>query len=210
MENIHQYSDDEMLRVLTEIKKMVPRWVRIMRVQREISSDQIISGPKIGNLRQLVHQNLKKQGFSCKCIRCREAGLSKNSTDSELKLNREDYRSSDGNEVFLSFDDSSDSVYGFLRLRNPSTKAHRSEVLQDSCIVRELHVYGKSLKIGERSKDDIQHSGLGKRLMREAERIAKEEFDSKKLFVISAVGTREYYQKLGYSLLGPYMVKELV
>ncbi len=203
------YSEDDMLNVLTEIKKMVPRWIRIMRVQREISSDEIISGPKLGNLRQLVQKNLKKQGFSCKCIRCREAGLSKNSIDSELKLNREDYLSSDGSEVFLSFDDSSDSVYGFLRLRHPSNKAHRREVFHDSCIVRELHVYGKSLKIGERSKDDIQHSGLGKRLMSEAERIAKEEFDSKKLLVISAVGTREYYQKLGYSLSGPYMVKEL-
>ena len=203
------YSEDDMLNVLTEIKKMVPRWIRIMRVQREISPDEIISGPKLGNLRQLVQKNLKKQGLSCKCIRCREVGLSKNSIDSELKLNREDYLSSDGSEVFLSFDDSSDSVYGFLRLRHPSNKAHRREVFHDSCIVRELHVYGKSLKIGERSKDDIQHSGLGKRLMREAERIAKEEFDSKKLLVISAVGTREYYQKLGYSLSGPYMEKEL-
>ena len=96
-----------------------------------------------------------------------------------------------------------------MRLRNPSNKAHRSEVYNGSSIVRELHVYGKSLKIGERSKNDIQHSGLGKRLMKEAERIAKDEFGSKKLLVISAVGTREYYQKLGYSLLGPYMAKEL-
>jgi len=100
-------------------------------------------------------------------------------------------------------------VYGFLRLRQPSTKAHREEVSNQTSIVRELHVYGKSLKIGERNKDDIQHSGLGKSLMSNAEKIAKEEFDSKKLLVISAVGTREYYQKLGYSLDGPYMAKQL-
>jgi elongator complex protein 3 len=87
--------------------------------------------------------------------------------------------------------------------------AHRKEISQDICIVRELHVYGKSIKIGEKNTKDIQHSGLGKKLMREAEKIAKEEFDSKKLLVISAVGTREYYQKLGYSLSGPYMAKEL-
>jgi elongator complex protein 3 len=148
--------------------------------------------------------------MSCKCIRCREAGLSKkNVSSSELKLNREDYLSSDGKEVFLSFDDSNDSVYGFLRMRHPSNKAHREEISQNSCIVRELHVYGKSLKIGERNKDGIQHMGLGKSLMGRAEKIAKEEFDSKKLLVISAVGTREYYQKLGYSLYGPYMAKEL-
>ena len=100
-------------------------------------------------------------------------------------------------------------MYGFLRLRHPSNRAHRKEISSDSCIVRELHVYGKSLKIGERNKDDIQHTGLGKKLMLEAERISKEEFDSKKLLVISAVGTREYYQKLGYSLYGPYMAKDL-
>ena len=204
------YSDQDMLKVLTEIKKNVPRWVRIMRVQREISTDEIIAGPRIGNLRQIVHKNLKKENLSCKCIRCREVGLYRKSVSSkELKLNRDDYASSGGREVFLSYDDSDDAVYGFLRLRYPSPKAHRREISQDVCIVREVHVYGKSLKIGERNKDDIQHSGLGKGLMREAERIAKEEFDSKKLLVISAVGTREYYQKLGYSLCGPYMAKGL-
>jgi elongator complex protein 3 len=82
-------------------------------------------------------------------------------------------------------------------------------VEQNSCIVREIHVYGKSLKLGETEENEIQHSGLGKNLMREAEKISKEEFDAKKILVISAVGTREYYQKLGYSLYGPYMSKTL-
>ena len=97
-----------------------------------------------------------------------------------------------------------------MRLRKPSSLAHRKEVKEDSSsIVRELHVYGKSLRIGEKEKNEIQHSGLGKKLMKEAERISKEEFDVKKILVISAVGTREYYQKLGYSLYGPYMRKSL-
>ena len=204
------YSDEDMMKVLTEVKKIVPRWVRIMRVQREISPGEIIAGPKSGNLRQLVIQNLKKQGFSCKCIRCREAGLSnKQASIDELNLNRQDYESSLGQESFLSYEDTSDSIYGFLRLRNPSQMAHRPEITSNSCIVRELHVYGKSLKIGERQDDGIQHSGLGKNLMLEAENIAKEDYDAKKLLVISAVGTREYYKKLGYSLNGPYMAKEL-
>ena len=205
------YSDNDMLNVLTEIKKMIPRWVRIMRVQREISSDQIIAGPKLGNLRQILQQNLKQQNISCKCIRCREAGLSESTVDlNYIKLNREKYESSGGDEVFLSYDDSKDRIFGFLRLRKPSSKAHRQEVSQDTCIVRELHVYGKSLKLGERDKDSVQHLGLGKNLMAEAEKISKEEFDVKRLLVISAVGTREYYRKLGYSHLGPYMSKELV
>jgi elongator complex protein 3 len=204
------YSDEDMIRVLTEIKKIVPSWVRIMRVQREISSSEIIAGPKIGNLRQIVLKKLKEQNYSCKCIRCREAGLSrKYDLSSPLRLSRQDYHSSDGNEVFLSYVDSDDSIYGFLRLRHPSKNAHRKEISQDVGIVRELHVYGKSVKIGQKNKSDIQHSGLGKKLMSEAEKITKEEFDSKKLIVISGVGTREYYQKLGYSLFGPYMKKEL-
>jgi elongator complex protein 3 len=204
------YSDQDMIRVLTEVKKNIPKWVRIMRVQREISPNEIIAGPKSGNLRQIVHQNLSKQGLSCKCIRCREVGLTNKKTDNQdIKLNRINYESSGGDEVFLSYEDTNDSIYGFLRLRRPSSHAHRKEVGNNSCIVRELHVYGKSLKLGEKGENEIQHSGLGKNLMKEAERISKEEFNATKLLVISAVGTREYYQKLGYSLYGPYMVKTL-
>jgi elongator complex protein 3 len=192
------------------MKKNVPKWVRIMRVMREIGPKEIIAGPKSGNLRQIVQQNLAKQGVSCKCIRCREAGLSKKKPEGQtLSLNRINYNSSGGDEVFLSYEDTDESIYGFLRLRNPSTLAHRKEVGEDSCIVRELHVYGKSLKIGQKEENQIQHSGLGKKLMKEAEKISSEEFDANRLLVISAIGTREYYQKLGYSLYGPYMSKPL-
>jgi len=204
------YTDEEMLHVLTEAKKMVPKWVRIMRVQREITPGEIQAGPKAGNLRQIVHKRLKDEGFSCKCIRCREAGLSRKNTPSELlKLNKEKYDSSNGRETFISFDDEDETIYGFLRLRKPSELAHRDEITPNSCIVRELHVFGKSIKIGEHEENSIQHSGLGRKLMDEAEKISKESFDAKKLLVISAGGTREYYKKLGYSLDGPYMSKQL-
>ena len=100
------YSDEDMIKVLTEVKKDIPKWVRIMRVQREISSKEIIAGPKSGNLRQIVHQNLAKQGLRCKCIRCREAGLSNKKIEKqELRLIRIDYDSSNGKEVFLSYED---------------------------------------------------------------------------------------------------------
>lgn len=204
------YSQDNMIQVLTEVKKIIPRWVRIMRLQREISSDQIIAGPNLGNLRQIVQQNLKRQNLSCRCIRCREAGLSEDTIDiNDIRLHREDYISSGGQEIFLSYDDSKDRIFGFLRLRKPSDKAHRNEVTNNTCIVRELHVYGKSLKLGQRDIDSIQHLGLGKSLMKEAERISREEFDAERLLVISAVGAREYYRKLGYLRLGPYMAKEV-
>ena len=203
------YSNEDMIKVLTEVKKNIPKWVRIMRIQREISPNEIIAGPKSGNLRQIVHQNLANQGISCKCIRCREVGLSnKKSERNDVKLDRVNYDSSGGKEVFLSYVDKDESIYGFLRLRKPSIKAHREEV-KDCCIVREIHVYGKSLRLGEKEKNETQHSGLGKNLMKDAEKISKEEFDAKRILVISAVGTREYYQKLGYSLYGPYMSKTL-
>jgi len=205
------YSDEDMLNVLTEVKKIVPKWIRIMRVQREITPMEIIGGPKMGNLRQIVHKNLKSQGFSCKCIRCREAGLAKkNSVEEKLELERIDYDSSNGKEVFLSYKDSKDLIYGFLRLRKPSTNAHRKEITNDVAIVRELHVFGKSIEIGKHEKESFQHVGLGKKLMAESERIAKDEFSSRRLLVISAVGTREYYQKLGYKIYGPYVSKELI
>ena len=96
-----------------------------------------------------------------------------------------------------------------MRLRKPSELTHRDEITTNSCIVRELHVFGKSIKIGEHDKNSIQHSGLGRKLMDEAEKISREDFDARKLLVISAVGTREYYKKSGYSLDGPYMSKRL-
>jgi len=204
------YSDEEMLNVLTETKKIVPKWVRIMRVQREITPNEIQAGPKSGNLRQMIHKRLKEQGYSCKCIRCREAGLSRKNMPSEvLKLNREEYNSSSGKEIFLSFDDKDETIYGFLRLRKPSKMAHRNEITENSCIIRELHVFGKSIKIGKHEENSIQHSGLGRKLMGEAEKISREDFDARKILVISAIGTREYYKKLGYRLDGPYMSKQL-
>lgn len=203
------YSDEDMIKVLTEVKKKIPKWVRIMRVQREISPEEIIAGPKSGNLRQIVHQNLSKEGISCKCIRCREVKLSDKMVEDQLEVKRINYDSSGGKEVFLSYEDKNESIYGFLRLRKPSMNAHRDEIDSDSCIIRELHVYGKSLKLGQKEEKAIQHLGLGKNLMKQAEKISREEFNAKKILVISAVGTREYYQKLGYSLYGPYMYKKL-
>ena len=207
--NYKPYSTEEMINVLVEAKKNIPKWVRIMRVQREITMDEIVDGPKMGNLRQKVHEELHKQGTSCKCIRCREAGLNNKKEFSELKLERIDYDASGGKEVFLSFNDDDDLAYGFLRLRKPSELAHREEITEKTSIVRELHVFGKAIKIGEQREFSFQHQGIGRRLMDEAEKIASTDLSSNKLCVISAIGTREYYRKLGYKINGPYMAKEL-
>lgn len=197
------YTEAEMIRVLATAKAAVPEWVRIMRVQREIPSDDIVAGPRHGNLRQMVHREMERRGTSCSCIRCREPRGGK---PAEIHPRRIDYTASGGREVFLSYVDGDSRIYGFLRLRKPGPAACRPEV-RDSSLVRELHVYGPSLGMGERG--GIQHSGLGRRLLGEAEEVSRTELGVDRIMVISAVGTREYYSRLGYSLYGPYMAKKL-
>jgi elongator complex protein 3 len=203
------YSDDELVNVIVEMKKIVPEYVRIMRVQREIESGDIVAGPKSGNLRQLVLKRLRDEGHECQCIRCREAGLQRRYPDAgNVALRRQDYVASGGKEVFLSFESKDGrTLLGFLRLRRIAGP-HRKE-LAGSAIVRELHVYGQAIGVGsEADGSSMQHRGYGMKLMQEAERIARDEMNVSKIAVISAVGTREYYKKqLGYRQDGPYVSK---
>lgn len=208
------YSDNDLVDLLVQVKKMVPPYVRIMRVQREIESADIVAGPRSGNLRQLVLARLKEQGFRCRCIRCREAGLQKKyPAADEVELKRIDYTASAGQEVFLSFEtkDVHPTILGFLRLRRIA-RPHREE-LAGAAVVRELHVYGQAIGVGSASDaESMQHRGYGMKLMQEAERIVREEMRGVwKLAVISAVGTREYYKKqlVGYRQDGPYVSKVL-
>jgi elongator complex protein 3 len=205
------YSDDELVNVIVEAKKIVPEWVRIMRMQREIESKDILAGPKSGNLRQIVLRNLRQQGYSCRCIRCRETGLQRRyPPEEEVELIRKDYIASGGREIFLSYESKGggDTILGFLRLRKVA-RPHRDE-LDGSTVVRELHIYGQVINIGRSDRgDSYQHRGLGMKLLSEAERISKEELGVNKIAVISAVGTRQYYKKLGYLQDGPYVSKVL-
>lgn len=198
-------SADEAADIIVELKKVVPKWCRIMRVQRDIPSTVISAGPIMTNLRQLVEKKMKEQGLKCKCIRCREPKNKDISWD-DVELLRGDYQAN-GKEIFLSFEDTkNDLLLGFCRLRIVP-KSHRAEIPENSAGIRELHVYGTAVPLGEEGV--IQHRGLGRKLMAEAERIVKEEFNCKKMLVISGVGVREYYETLGYKRDGPYMSKEL-
>jgi elongator complex protein 3 len=185
--------------IIIRAKKFIPKWCRVMRVQRDIPCDIIEAGPNLTNLRQSIEQKAE-----CKCIRCREP-RDKIVDWSSVKLLREDYSASGGKEIFLSFEDiKNDLLLGFCRLRIVP-ESHRSEIPKHSAGIRELHVYGQAVPLGE--SGDIQHKGLGRQLMAEAERIAKEEFACKKMVVISGIGAREYYKKLGYTKDGVYMSK---
>jgi elongator complex protein 3 len=204
------YSDEELVNVIVEAKKAVPEWVRIMRIQREIESKDIIAGPNSGNLRQIVFKKLREQGYRCKCIRCRETGLQRRyPSEDEIILRRIDYSASKGSEIFLSYETKAgDTILGFLRLRKVA-RPHRAE-LDGSAVVRELHIYGQAISIGiSDRRDSYQHKGLGMRLLKEAERISKDDFGVDKIAIISAVGTRQYYKKFGYQQDGPYVSKEL-
>jgi elongator complex protein 3 len=213
------YSDDDYIRILVEVKRAVPSWIRIMRVQREIENKYIVAGPRSGNLRQSALQKLSELGLRCRCIRCRESGLQKSMLlqEKEICLTREDYLASGGNEVFLSFESKDKfTLLGFVRLRIPAFP-HRPEIraldnlaFGDSAIIRELHVYGVSVDIGcIPGNDSYQHKGYGLKLMKEAERIVRDEFGLRRISVLSAIGTRDYYRKIGYSKNGPYMTKSL-
>jgi elongator complex protein 3 len=260
------YTTEDLVKLLVEVKKIIPPWVRIMRIQREIEPADIVAGPKVGNIRQLVLDELRRQGIRCRCIRCREVGLlnySADMLDREPNLSRLDYFASGGKEIFLSYEmDSNNLLLGFLRLRimtNPLRKELQStpsmtnnakggteakdSIKFVSAIVRELHVYGKVEAIPRSGKQNksltlnqgfenqsfyakslsslkrenveglsnlkVQHRGLGKALLAEAEKICKDEFNLKALSVISAVGTRDYYRKFGYTNNGPYVTKLL-
>ena len=211
----NSYTEEDLVNILIEVKKMVPPWVRIMRIQREIEPSDIIAGSKKGNIRQIALKKLKELGITCKCIRCREAGLQKLQKYDlqEIILNRIDYVAGGAKEVFLSMESrDSYSLFGFLRLRN-LISSHRRELCnnqKNSAIIRELHVYGKVVDIGQKNNyHSFQHGGIGLRLIEEAEKISKQEFNVEKLSVISAVGTRGYYKKIGYNQNGPYVTKNL-
>jgi len=190
------YSDKQLEYVIIESKKAVPIYTRIIRLIRDIPGESIEAGNKITNLRQVM----KDKGVVCNCIRCREA-KNKLIDEQDLKLNILKYESSGGEEYFISFDSlDKKTLYGFCRLRIDKN----SSISQ--VIIRELHVYGQLVPVGNKKK--IQHSGLGKRLVAEAEKIAQKN-KAKELAIISGVGVRGYYKKLGYKLKNTYMIKNL-
>jgi elongator complex protein 3 len=217
LQGSHQpYSTEQAVSIIGEIKKVTPRWLRIMRVQRDIPARLIIAGVKKSNLRQLVQERLATEGKRCQCIRCREVGhrilAGKINPEMEnIRITSEKYEASEGTEVFISADDpENDVLVGYLRLRIPSEKAHRAEVnTTTSAIVRELHVYGPLVPVGSHAGRAWQHKGFGERLLREAERTAIDEYDLRKLLVISALGTIRYYMRFGYERDGVYVSKKL-
>ena len=192
------YSEEETKKLLEKMMKIIPEYCRVMRIMREFPKEKLIDGLTRLDLRKDIEDNFRNKGLKIKEIRMREVGFNQKNLDLDVKVKIIEYDSSNGKEFFLEFINKDDIIFGLLRLR----------LSEKGAMVRELHVYGQALNLGEKGLES-QHRGLGKMLMDKAEEITKENgFD--KLFVISGVGVREYYKKLGYELEGYYMVKEFL
>ncbi len=199
------YTDEELMEVISEIKKHVPEYCRIIRVIRDFPAESIVAGSKKSNLRQIM----QRKGVVCRCVRCREI---QDALITNYELRITNYRANGGKEVFISIDESKlDKLIGLCRLRLPNKRLKSIfDELKGAAIVRELHVYGRQEGLNNKRsvKSNTQHLGFGRQLMEKAEEISKKS-DYKKIAVIAAIGTREYYRKFGYELEGSYMVKRL-
>ncbi len=207
-------STDQAATIIAKAKRFVPKWCRIQRIMRDIPTTLSTGGPQSNNLRQLIEKKCKELGIECQCIRCREAGHIQHNRGIRLDapnavFSVEEYEASKGTEFFVSAEEPNENaLFGFCRLRIPF-QPFRPEISSKTALIRELHVFGEAIGLGEKKVGGIQHHGLGKKLLEKAEQIAQEEFGSKKMIVISGVGAREYYRKLGYRQKGAYMEKVL-
>ena len=202
------YSNLQIKKLLVQIKKNIPPYVRISRLIRDIPEESILAGPNVSNLRQI----LSHEKISCRCIRCRE--VENNFAASEaIILDRIDYSASQGREIFLQFvSPDKQKLFALLRLRINSPKSLKNPLfpaLKNSAIIREVHTYGHLLSLGKKNSSSPQHQGLGKKLIAQAEKIAKKEFGLERIAVISGIGVRQYYEKLGYRLQNTYLVKKI-
>lgn len=212
--------DAEFAKFILRVKKeIIPPFVRIARLVRDVPTSSIMAGPTISNLRQMIAHESR-----CQCIRCREV-KSDYTIGERIILDRIDYDASDGKEIFLQYvSQDKYKLFALLRLRIPSENnaQHFIPALRNAALIREVHTYGKLVPIDKHDKvnsegregalghkNSPQHIGLGKKLMQEAERRAKKEYGLKKIVVISGVGVRNYYRKLGYKLQNTYLVKNL-
>jgi elongator complex protein 3 len=227
------YRDEEIVKLLVKFQTIVPPWVRIMRLMRDIPVSNILDGAKFSNLRQILTQQpqklrqlvgddfftehgLDKKGVQFMDIRAREVGFKDLIANPDIVsvppvLKRRNYRANGGDEVFLSFESEDEkTIFALLRLRKPSGQKfeHFGSVLHNAALIREVHSYGTEISVGEEAGLG-QHRGLGKRLIVEAEKIAREEWDLPRMTIIAGVGTREYYRKWGYELRSTYMTKKL-
>jgi elongator complex protein 3 len=205
----HPYSTEDLINLIADVKPSIPRYCRVNRVIRDIPSTHVVEGNKRTSLRQDVQVELKRRGTHCDCIRCREVRGEKMDAGS-LQLDDLVYHPDGAEEHFLSFVTPEDKIAGFLRLSLPGPNSSETGLkdLEGAAIIREVHVYGQSLGVGKEQNGAAQHAGLGTRLLVQADRIAREK-GYRRMAVIAAVGTRQYYLERGFERGELYLVKNL-
>jgi elongator complex protein 3 len=200
------YDTPTAARLLAALKRELPPWVRVQRIQRDIPARLIAAGVRTSNVRQKALALLRDEGRACRCLRCREAGRRASPPPDAFELTETSYPAGGGRETFFAWEEpTSDTVAGFLRLRYPSD---RTEGGLDAPVIRELKVVGTEVPVGASGTgpSEYQHRGFGRGLLEAAEESVRSAGFSR-VFVTSAVGTREYYRRLGYERVGPHMAK---
>lgn len=210
------YSSEEAADLISEFYRYIPKYVRVMRIQRDIPAGLIQGGVKKSNLRELVENRIREKEIIPKEIRWREIGLNKEKSGGKEKpvdrfgIKTEEYEASGGTEIFISYESIKKGIIaGFLRLRIPNGSITRREIDKNTAIVRELHVYGSEEEVGRKSKTSVQHGGIGRALLKEAEKIAKKRFNKSEIIINSGIGARKYYFRSGYKPKGNYVAKNL-
>lgn len=203
------YTTDELVDLIADLKTSIPTYCRVNRIIRDIPSTHVVEGNKRTSLRQDVHEEMKRRGTFCQCIRCREVRARAIYLPS-LKLVDTIYSTGGAEEHFLSFVTDENQIAGFLRLSLPVFDAPdlKFPEIVHAAMIREVHVYGQSLPVGAEANGSAQHIGLGMQLIKQSERIAFER-GFRKLAVISAVGTRRYYLRHGFRPGDLFMIKDL-
>ncbi len=190
------YTEEELLKLLKKVMLNVPKYCRITRMIRDIPGTDIVVGNKKTNFRQIVEKSLDREGKSSVDIRAREI-RGKVVSFEDLKTKTTHYKTTISDEYFIEYVTEDDEIAGFLRLSLPTIKSFVKE-LGDSALIREIHIYGESIELGTKKTGKAQHIGLGKSLIKMAEGICKKN-GFNRLAVISSIGTREYYEKNGFS-----------
>jgi elongator complex protein 3 len=205
----HPYTTEELVNLIADVKATIPRYCRVNRIIRDIPSPHVVAGNRRSSLRQDVHAEMARRGKHCDCIRCREVGAAKVDT-ALLRLDDLIYHPDGAEEHFLSFVTPDDKITGFLRLSLPGSQSPTTGLsdLEDAAIIREIHIYGQSLAVGTEQSGAAQHAGLGMRLLVDAGRIASKK-GYRRMAVIAAVGTRQYYLERGFERGELFLVKTI-
>ena len=204
--NYKQYSFEELVELIIKMKSITPKFVRINRIFRDLPTEYM-QGVKIpSNIREYVQREMKLRGLSCNCVRCRQV-KSAVIDPKRLKFLIMKYRTGGGINYFLQYLSNKNELLGLLRLFIPSNKIHDLMLnsIRGCAIIREVHVYGITTEFAKQG--NVQHLGLGRKLITKAEKIAQGE-GCTNLSVIAGIGTQEYYSKLGYKLVGDNFMKK--